>query len=1119
MTCPCDNTKRRMPKCDAGTPPVLEIDGGETPVLFHTVNIPASVGDDTTIPPTPGAYRNTRVTYEANNASYLYDSDGIPQILATSEVSVLSVNGQTGNVVLTAADVGAQEKLTAGTSITISNQNVISAPPVDTVLDKTSPNPISNSAVATAIDTITTELDRTVVYDLEMASDANSVTFTEDKIDVVTGVTSQEIDVIPTASADTAGTITAAEFRSITASQERLDALENGSVAIADLPASPTQQELTTAWLNATDQEELINRASIYDITNSKVWTYYTNILLWEETPAGAISVNPFTNNTAGTILGSTTDGAISANLDGTGSVSGWSALKQTVSEKANSADLATVATTGAYSDLIGAPSLATVATSGDYDDLINKPTIGNATLTIQKNGTDVQTFTANATSDVTANISVPTDLSELSGKVTASQIDEEAITTDTISGSGTDISLNGTMDGAVIDDVKLKGDTTQTTYTGKNLYNLTSSGTSYTVTYTGTTFGFTLSGTASASGNRIGIGSTTLPAGTYTATTFFDSGTISATTPFILYKGTTWNAVTPFWGMSFGPTSEHGTYKSATFTLTEETTLVFHVYFDSTVTLTDVKGRFQIESGSSYTSFEPYVGGVASPNPDYPQDVNTVTGEQTITTVGKNLWNPTLYKTGYTINSQGQDYAITDGAQWQYTEVLPNTKYTMSLTRGTHTGTVYIHAFASDGTWIEELAEIPMNSSTTNRSVTFTTSASIGILRWGFYDDATNQQLELGETATTYEPYQGVTRTINLGKNLLLPSPKSSASSGLTASYDATTGVITLSGVASNNWSNAFNDFSVNLPAGTYTFSSTTEAGLGRNIIFFNGATNILQKNLSATATSVECVVPQAITSLRLWLSPTNGADYTGKTFTVQLEKGSTATTFAPYFAPIELCKIGTYQDYIYKSGEDWYAHKEIGKETLPTSGYTLWDTQPTACMFYQNVETTNALYQEGSDTILSQQFTTYPQVNTMSTYYNNYGATNSYGLTFKTATHGVAIQNKDCADLNAFHTWIASNPVTIYYALATATDTQITNSALIAQLNAVKGLTTYDGQTNIAVSGDLPAILDVTTAADSKLAPNSVYSSAIRDGAVTVDKIASLQALADALAPYLSN
>ena len=42
---------------------------------------------------------------------------------------------------------------------------------------------------------------------------------------------------------------------------------------------------------------------------------------------------------------------------------------------------LATVATTGAYSDLTGAPVLATVATTGDYDDLVNAPAsmIGSA--------------------------------------------------------------------------------------------------------------------------------------------------------------------------------------------------------------------------------------------------------------------------------------------------------------------------------------------------------------------------------------------------------------------------------------------------------------------------------------------------------------------------------------------------------------------------------------------------------------------------------------------------------------------------------------------------------------------------------------------------------------------
>src|SRR5574344_3126796 len=44
-----------------------------------------------------------------------------------------------------------------------------------------------------------------------------------------------------------------------------------------------------------------------------------------------------------------------------------------------------------------------------------NTYTVNDATLTIQKNGTTVKTFTANASSNVTANITVPTKVSDLS--------------------------------------------------------------------------------------------------------------------------------------------------------------------------------------------------------------------------------------------------------------------------------------------------------------------------------------------------------------------------------------------------------------------------------------------------------------------------------------------------------------------------------------------------------------------------------------------------------------------------------------------------------------------------------------------------------------------------------
>lgn len=66
---------------------------------------------------------------------------------------------------------------------------------------------------------------------------------------------------------------------------------------------------------------------------------------------------------------------------------------------------------------------LSSVATSGSYNDLTNKPTIptvNNGTLTIQKNGTSVGTFTANQSSASTINITVPTGAAADKGVVTS---------------------------------------------------------------------------------------------------------------------------------------------------------------------------------------------------------------------------------------------------------------------------------------------------------------------------------------------------------------------------------------------------------------------------------------------------------------------------------------------------------------------------------------------------------------------------------------------------------------------------------------------------------------------------------------------------------------------------
>lgn len=84
---------------------------------------------------------------------------------------------------------------------------------------------------------------------------------------------------------------------------------------------------------------------------------------------------------------------------------------KPDLSIYAETADLATVATTGAYSDLSGTPTLATVATSGDYDDLSNKPTIPTVDYPV----TDVTVNGTSVVSSKVAAVTVPTSATSTS--------------------------------------------------------------------------------------------------------------------------------------------------------------------------------------------------------------------------------------------------------------------------------------------------------------------------------------------------------------------------------------------------------------------------------------------------------------------------------------------------------------------------------------------------------------------------------------------------------------------------------------------------------------------------------------------------------------------------------
>ena len=114
--------------------------------------------------------------------------------------------------------------------------------------------------------------------------------------------------------------------------------------------------------------------------------------------------------------------------------------------------DLAAVATSGSYNDLTNKPTIPAAQVNSDWNatsgvaQILNKPTIptvNDATLTIQKNGTAVDTFTANASTNKTINITVPTTAADVNAVPTTRTVNGNALSSN-VTLDGADIAVTG---------------------------------------------------------------------------------------------------------------------------------------------------------------------------------------------------------------------------------------------------------------------------------------------------------------------------------------------------------------------------------------------------------------------------------------------------------------------------------------------------------------------------------------------------------------------------------------------------------------------------------------------------------------------------------------------------
>ena len=346
------------------------------------------------------------------------------------------------------------------------------------------------------------------------------------------------------------------------------------------------------------------------------------------------------------------------------------------------------------------------------------------------------------------------------------------------------------------------------------------------------------------------------------------------------------------------------------------------------------------ILSKTSGASWEQYTE--ASPSPDYPQPINVVSGRQDINVVGKNLFdknNVNFYANNNTAFSNTTDTNKTRVRTSSFNintyGIKTNTNYIVS---GMPSGWTLLGV----GTFTSPSAT-NTSASTASNNVFKITDDNINYIYLLFGNNNSTEvasqsfrdghiQIELGNTATEYEAYNGNTYEINLGKNLL---NYSATGTGQDIDYNFNGSELSLNGTTSGSGQIAITSSQpITLEAGTYTFSNNTSGTFtanGKSTAIYlrklsdNTGIITLAQNNNYTLTSTFTLTETTKVYVQIY---TNGAGFVFDNFNIkwQIEKGN-ATSYAPYKTPIELCKIGDYKDRIYKDSGKWYTEKKTNK------------------------------------------------------------------------------------------------------------------------------------------------------------------------------------------------
>lgn len=462
------------------------------------------------------------------------------------------------------------------------------------------------------------------------------------------------------------------------------------------------------------------------------------------------------------------------------------------------------------------------------------------------------------------------------------------------------------------------------------------------------------------------------------------------------------------------------------------------------------------------------------TPTPSSHIPVNVVSGDNDIVVCGKNFFNSHLEIGAFDTNGLPESINTRIRSK-DFTLVKPNTKYTISW-ETTKNARLVVIEYATNTSSSQQITRTP--SQYASSPYTFTTTSTTNYIKLYIIStgdtstsvsDISNIMLNTGETASTYEAYNGSTYNIDLPVENLF---------NFTSITD-TSSVATLdNGIIKMTWTAGFsvllNDQVSNLNASkTYTISFKHK---GDALYLRNTAvseTDLLETAVDSDYTLYSLTLTNITDFKYKFIRKTTSGTAYVKDF--QVEEGSKANSYTPYgTTPIEICKIGDYQDYFYKEDDKWYLHKEIGKVVLDGSeNYYIYSVDDNIERF--QARTLNDL--------------AIPQTEYYSNYFKYLGTgaeKNETGISSGSSTTNsrcfIFINKTIASTEEQFQTWLSTHNTSVYYILETPTNTEITYAPLIAQLDTINEAQSKEGITNIIqVNNDLPFIIKSTAFIDT--------------------------------------